>query len=466
MNAGLTAAREALAGQDVWVVGGAVRDRLLGRATDDVDLVAPGNVSELARRLSRGTRASAFALSEEFGAWRVTARDRSWQADLMPLEGETVEDDLGRRDFTVNAMAEPLAGGDVVDPFGGRDDLARRRLRMVTDHTFADDPLRVMRLARLSVALGFDFDDDTRTAARASAPRLPEVPGERAFGELKQILAVDRPDLGVDALDAVDALDHLLPEIAAQRGVEQNRFHHLDVYAHTLEVLMTLARLDEEPELLGAHAEAVSAFLAEPLADDLTRGQALRFGALLHDVAKPATRDETAEGRITFMGHDALGADMSRDALGRLRASQRLREHVAALTRHHLRLGFLVHRRPLSRRDVHAYLRACEPVEVDVTLLSIADRLATRGDNAQAAIAAHLELARDLLGEALRWRSAGPPEPLVRGDELAAELGIGPGPDLGRLLRELEGARFADEIASRQDAIVLARRLSGQPPHE
>src|SRR5205823_2958373 len=122
--------------------------------------------------------------------------------------------------------------------------------------------------------------------------------------------------------------------------------------------------------------------------------------------------------------------------------------HVAALTENHLRVGFLVHERPLSRRAVHNYLRRCEPVEVDVTILSIADRLATRGRRADDAIAAHLDLASELLGEALRWRESGPPAPLLRGDDLAAQLGLRPGPDLGRLLAALEEAQFAGEVAT------------------
>ncbi len=143
----------------------------------------------------------------------------------------------------------------------------------------------------------------------------------------------------------------------------------------------------------------------------MTRGEALRWGALLHDAAKPLTRAvRPADGRVTFIGHDAAGAELARAVLERLRASERLRAHVAALVRHHLRLGFLVHEpQPLSRRTVYAYLRACTPVEVDVTLLSVADRLATRGEHAQESIDAHLRLAGGLLADALRWRAEGPP---------------------------------------------------------
>jgi poly(A) polymerase len=457
LNRALAAARAALPGEPAWVVGGAVRDRLLGRSTDDVDLVAAGDVAPLAQRLAKAKGGVAFPLSETFGAWRVTDRSGAWQVDLMPIEGEAIEHDLARRDFTVNAMAEPLAGGELVDPFGGRADLEARRLRLVSPTAIEDDPLRTMRLARLSIELGLDVEAATRSAAQSNAPRLTDVAAERVFGELKRIVSGPQPYLGIGLLDALGALEVVLPELTGQRGVEQNKYHHLDVYGHSLEVLTKLTELEADPSPLGEHAEAAAAVMAEPLADELTRGQALRFGALLHDAAKPQTRGETTEGRVTFIGHDQAGAELARTALGRLRASERLQAHVAALTRHHLRLGFLVHRAPLSRREVHAYLRACEPVEVDVTLLSVADRLATRGHKADEAIARHLELARELLGEALRWRAEGPPEPLVRGDDLAAALGIERGPELGRLMGELEAAQFAGEIATQEDAVARAR---------
>jgi poly(A) polymerase len=459
VNRALAAARGALAGEPVWVVGGAVRDRLLGRSTDDVDLVAAGDVEPLARRLAKTKGAAAFPLSEAFGAWRVNERSGAWQVDLMPLEGDSLEQDLARRDFTVNAMAEPLDDGELVDPFGGRADLDARRLRRVSPAAIEDDPLRIMRLARLSIELGLDVEATARRSAQENAPRLADVAAERMFGELKRIVSGPAPHLGIALLDALGALEVVLPELTGQRGVEQNKYHHLDVYGHSLEVLVKLTELEADPSPLGEHADAAVAVMAEPLADDLTRGQALRFGALLHDAAKPLTRDETPEGRVTFIGHDRSGAELARAALARLRASERLQSHVAALTRHHLRLGFLVHRTPLSRRDVHAYLRACEPVEVDVTLLSVADRLATRGHKADEAIGRHLELARELLGEALRWRAEGPPEPLVRGDDLAAELGIERGPELGRVLGELEAAQFAGEIGTQEDAVARAREV-------
>ena len=460
MTEPLALARRVLAGQPVWVVGGAPRDRALGRQTNDVDLLVPNDVEEAARALGRAARAATFELSDDFGAWRVVSRAGAWQIDLNPIRGGSLEADLALRDFTINAIAEPLDGGPPVDPLGGLEDLAARRLRAASPHAFADDPLRVLRMARLAVELDLELDPQTLADAQARAAGLARVAPERAFAELKRIVAADTVLRGFALLEDAGAVAVLLPELEALHGVEQTRFHHRDVHGHTLEVLEAVVSLQRDPAaVLGEeHAGAVTALLAEPLADDLTRGDALRLGALLHDVAKPATRGVLPDGRVSFLGHDVQGAQMSRAMLGRLRASERLRAHVAALTRHHLRLGFLVHERPLSRRAVYRYLRECEPVEVDVTLLSVADRLATRGDRAAEATVRHLELARELLGDALRWRANGPPAPLVRGNRLARELGLDAGPQLGRLLDELAEAQYAGEVTTPGEALAHARQ--------
>ena len=359
-----------------------------------------GDVRAAARRVARAADGPMFSLSEEFGAWRVLAKDRSWRIDLNPVHGGSLEADLRLRDLTVNAIAEPLAGGAEIDPTGGRADLQARLLRMAGPSAFTDDPLRVVRLARLALVLGFAIDPDTAAAARAAAPGLAGVAGERLFAELNLLLAADDAPRGIGLLDEVGGLSVVLPEIAALDGVEQNRYHDRDVLGHTLAVLEQAIALERDPApVLGAeHADALRAVLAEPLADGLPRSMGLRWGALLHDAAKPATRVMLEDGQVGgFPGHDVQGAELARDVLTRLKASERLRAHVAALTRHHLRLGFLVHSAPLDAHDLYGYLTTTEPVEVDVTLLSVADRLATRGRKAQEAIARHVELAREVL---------------------------------------------------------------------
>lgn len=498
--------RCALAGRRAWFVGGAVRDRALGRPVADLDVVFDGDPEEAARAIARATReagggVACFALSERFGAWRVVAREHSWQVDVEQLRGGSLEGDLRLRDFTVNAVAEPLDGGVPLDPLAGLEDLRAGRLRLAGPRAFEDDPLRVLRLVRVAVELGLEPESDAIAAARKQAGRLTEVSAERVFVELRRIVASDDALRGIEMLGDLGAADVVLPELWAMRGVEQSRYHHRDVYGHTLEVLERTIALstagagaagdlgrgpirgenggiattgvgfdpwaDPEEndglgvvEMLGEEDRlAVRALLAEPLADGMTRGEALRWAALLHDAAKPATRAVRAwDRRVTFIGHDTLGAELARDVLGRLRASVRLREHVAALVRHHLRLGFLVHEpRPPARGTVFDYLQGCDPVEVDVTLLSVCDRMATRGSKAREAIEAHCVLAREMLVDALRWRRDGPPAPLLRGDELAAELGIALGPRVGELLAELARARYTGEVNTREQAVAFAR---------
>jgi putative nucleotidyltransferase with HDIG domain len=464
-DAALELARTALAGERAWLVGGSLRDRLLGRRTVDFDILLDGDVAAAARRLARRSRAAVFELSQAHGAWRVVGPGQTWQIDLVPLRGGSLEADLALRDFTVNALVEPLSGGERVDPVGGQADLERRRLRMVAPNSFEADPLRVLRLVRLACELEFEIEPATAAAARQAAPALSRVAPERVFAELKRLISGPAALRGVALLDELAITPVVLPELTGLRGVAQNRFHHLDVHGHTLEVLAAVIELERHPAaLVGTeHAEAVARLLREPLADELDRAGALRWGALLHDVAKPATRGVTPEGRVIFPGHDVESARTAARALARLRASARLQAHVAGLARHHLRLGFLVHERPLSRRAIYRYLDACDEVAVDVTLLSLADRVATRGDNAEAAIAKHLELGRSLLGDALRWRAHGRPPPPLHGDALAQALGLTPGPEIGRLLGELTEAQFAGEIETPEQALELARTLAARP---
>jgi poly(A) polymerase len=447
----LDAARAALAGREAWLVGGAVRDHLLGRETDDLDIALEGDPRQAARTIARATGGAAFQLSGAFGAWRVVGPGHSWHVDLVTLRDGDIAADLAARDFTINAMAEPLAGGELRDPHGGRADLEARVVRMVSAGALTEDPLRSLRAVRLVTELDLTLDPATGAAVEANVAAIDQVAPERVFGELKRVVTADRARAGLELMDRFGLLEAVLPELHALKGVEQNVFHHADVYEHTLEVLEAVAQLEASDDEIGA-------LLRQPLGDELTHGGAMRFAALLHDAAKPATRGVTPDGRVTFIGHDAAGADLARAVLRRLRASQRMSDYVAALTRHHLRLGFLVHETPLDRRAIWRYLRATAPYSAEVTIFTIADRLATRGRNADEAIAAHVALAREVLGHALADR---PSEPLIRGDELARELGIPAGPQLGELLAQLEEDRFAGAIATREDAVRRARELAG-----
>jgi len=455
-------ARRALGeGEGCWIAGGAVRDAALGREVLDLDLAVAGDPSAVARAIAREGGGHAFELSAEYATWRAVAADHSWQIDVTALRGETIEADLGERDFTIGAIAVPLGSDRPVDPHGGLADLDRRLLRAVSERSFSSDPLRLLRAARLAADLGLEIDPDSAALARAEAARAAEPAGERQLLELRQLVGGPDPLRGLVLMEDLGLMPEVLPELEALRGVEQGPNHHLDVYGHTLAVLERTLEVEADLERIGGERAAeLEALLAEPLADEMTRGTALRFGALLHDVGKPATRSER-DGYVTFIGHDRDGAELIGRLCRRLRASRELTRHLQGLALHHLRLGFLVHEAPLPPRRVHEYLRATAPVEVDVTLLTVADRLSARGSGpfaTEEAIEGHLALAREMLAAALDWHRRGPPRALLRGDELASELGIEPGPELGELLAELEAAQYAGEISTRDEALEYLRR--------
>lgn len=447
---------------EAWLVGGAVRDALLGTSDTDIDIAVESDPAGAAREVARVLDGVAFELSDEFATWRAADRSGKWQVDVAALRGPGIEQDLGLRDFTVGSLAVPLGGGDLIDPLGGRDDLDRGVIRASGPTSLLDDPLRVMRAARLAAQFGWNIEPSTVELAKAAAPGLGGVAGERILAEFLLLIGSRDPLRGVEGMELTGAMDEVLPEIGAMKGVTQGPNHHLDVHGHTIEVFEGVLRIESDLEaFVGELAPDTSSLLSEPLADGVDRAVGLRLGALFHDSAKPETRTEN-DGFIGFRGHDEAGATRVGEVFGRLRSSRALSRHVADLTRHHLILGFMVHERPLDRRQVYRYLRATSPVSVDVTLLTIADRLAARGAGSVAStemVEAHLDLARTMVAAGLQWHESGPPEVPIAGDELAEELGIAPGPELGRVIEELREDVYVGEVTTAKEAVGKGLQL-------
>lgn len=456
-------------GGPAWFVGGALRDALLGREVRDVDVAVPaGSEREIADRLAASCGGKRFELSAEHATWRVLSADASWHVDIAATRGSGIEEDLLLRDFTVNALALPVAGGAVIDPAGGLADADAGLLRLASPQAFASDPLRLLRAARIATDAGLRIDRETGELARSAARSASEPAGERQFAEIRGIVCGPDPIEGLALLDELELTAVVLPEVDAMRGVVQGSNHHLDVHGHSLAVLERVLELERDPAAIAADEparESLLGFLGQALADDMTRGEALRFGALLHDAGKPGTRREEDGGIVTFRGHDELGSTIVAGFCDRLRTSRRFRRHLQGLALHHLRLGFLIHEMPLTRRRVYDYLRATDEVACDVTVLSAADRLSARGSGPLAddeMIAAHLSLVREMIPDALDWASSGPPESPLDGNEVAAAAGIDDGPSIGRVLEGLRAAAFAGEVSGREEAAELARQIAAE----
>lgn len=441
---------------ELWLVGGAVRDVLLDRPLADWDLVTTGDAERTARNYAKAIGAPVFPLSERHGAWRVIGDEHEVDITGAP-DGITA--DLLRRDLTINAIAVRVVDGETLAVPGALDDLDERVLRAVGDSSFRDDPLRLLRLVRLSIELDLVVAPETAALAQRDAELAAEPAGERQRAELERILLSRDPVDGFRFLDELGLLGVVLPEVKALAAVEQNRYHHLDVLDHTLQVLDAATDLIEQPEFaFGAVAPAVAAALSEPLDADVDVALAVRWGALLHDIAKPYTRAEFENGHVGFPGHAQQGAELATAILGRLRYSAAMQKCVALLVREHLRLGFLVPDGELDARSVHRYRVATEPWAIASVVVSLADRWSTRGTRArQRWIRRHEQLAMEM-AQAL---SAPVPAPLIRGDTLATALGCETGPTIGVLLAQIAEEQAAGSITNEAEAIAFAR---AQPP--
>jgi tRNA nucleotidyltransferase/poly(A) polymerase len=433
-----------------WLVGGSVRDLLLGRPVTDIDLAVPGDPGVAARKLARERGGAPFPLSERHGAWRVVREGLT--VDVAACRGGSIEADLAQRDFTVNAIAMPIAGGDPVDPHGGRADLDRETLRLVSDQVFDDDPLRLLRLARIAHELRFQVDAHARARARERAHLADRPSGERIYMEMRRLILLDDPAGGLRLLDGLGALDVVLPEIDPTHGVEQSAFHHLDVYEHTLQVLDTAADVAAHPgHYLPRQAAEFAAELAQLVGDELDAAGALRLSAVFHDIRKPQTRAVTGDGRISFMGHDVQGADAAEQVLRRWKASSAVIRFCRLLVSEHLRLGFMIRERPLDRRLAYQYLCATSPWPLTSMVLSLADRLATRGRMVrQRHMRRHAETAAEL-ADLLIDLTRNPPAPLLRGDEIAGLTGA-EGPRIGELVEALAEEQAAGAVSTRPEA--------------
>lgn len=504
-----------------WLVGGALRDLLLGRPGDDLDLAVDGPAPVLARQLADATGGAWVLLDEPTQAARVVwsrpSPDASapLQLDLVRLRAPTIEADLRLRDFTINALALPLealpatstgaaltiAPAQVLDPTGGLEDLLQRRvLRMTGPRAFSDDPLRTLRAIRLAVQLDLSIDAATRAALEQHAAQIVGVAQERVRDELLKLLRLPHVAPWLAYMDQVGLLTTIIPELEPARGCTQPSQHVLPVFEHLLEAVAAWEWIADQlagrspavsdaaaplalPAAVRAHPDlrltlpdgaALLARMREPLAAGVERGAIFKLAVLLHDVGKPATRAVRA-GRITFYEHQRIGAELVRGLAQRLRLGREAGSYLALVVREHMRPGQLRALGPhLTRRALFRLLRDLGAAFPDLLLHSLADHLAARGHLlARADWEQHVAWTAALLREDWRHhtRAAARQTRLVSGHDLITTLGIAPGPQIGRLLELIEEAHFAGEVRTRAEALALAQRLraaedgGGSPPH-
>ncbi len=460
-----------------YLVGGYVRDRLLGRESHDFDFAVEGNAARLARAVAGWLGGAFVLLDAEHDTARVVTRDEGGQrlfVDFARLRGDDIEADLALRDFTANAMAVDLAEGRLLDPCGGQADLRAGLLRAVSDASFGDDPLRTWRAVRLAAALGLRIEPHTEALIRRDAHLITVVSAERVRDELGAILSLPGTAASLRTLDDLGLLAPVIPEIEPMRGLYQSAPHHQPVLAHSLTTVQAVEDVvaamttppphDEPLALLSARLAPISpalrAHLAQPTADGRRRLAVLKLLALLHDVGKPATLTIGDDGRTHFYGHEGHGARMVGTVLRRLRFSSDEVALARTVVANHMRLTHLAESGGPTRRAVYRFFRDTGPAGVETLLLSLADHLATYGphlipDRWQRRV----ETAAAMLVD--YWQRPAEviaPPRLISGHDLMAHFGLEPGPRLGELLEAVREAQAEGTVNTAEEALAFVAR--------
>jgi len=480
--------------REAYLVGGSVRDILLGEACVDWDIVTDGAAPGLARGLADRLGGHYAHLHDKASRVVVKGEEQEIVFDVAPFKGSSLEEDLRLRDFTVNGMAAPLDEAvryfemrndgaqlmplHVIDPLHAAADVKARCLRAVDGGVFRDDPLRLLRAVRLRMRYGLHVDGWTEGLMRRDAALLARAAAQRVHDELYAILKPDGAGEWLRYMDELGLLTVLMPEFVAARGMRQPGPHFWDVLEHSVESVGALERLarmlkegrdDAGDYEVERHVGQVSIDLAdirELLQEaqeqgvfrlgDLTAPR-MKLAALLHDVGKPVTYIVDKDGGVHFYHHQQAGVPLAQQVMRRLGVSTQDRRLVELVTAHHMRPGQLAQADVVTPRAIRRFFVDLGPAGIAVALFSLADHLATLGPQPLTdAWEQHVAVVRLLLVRYIRERESILPPRLVSAEELMRRLKLEPGPQVGQLLDQIAEAQAEGMVRSKEEALWWA----------
>jgi poly(A) polymerase len=490
-----------------YIVGGFIRDWLLERKTNDIDIAVSGDGIPIARKVAEEIGGKFVLLDDVNHVARVVvSEDRKtrgttqhqeshgaeWHFDFSPFTGD-IESDLARRDFTINAMALELSQFvtastatkrssresatppaekrlllKLIDPFSGKEDLRDKIVRAVSEQIFEADAARLLRAVRLAAELDFTIEPDTESLICRYSRAITEVPGERIREELLRLLTLPQAAYYLRYLDTLGLLLALIPELADSKGVEQPTVHFWDVFDHSLQTVAAIEFLIGESEWEYSNdamlstvpwSDMIDRHLSQEVSGGSNHKVLLKLAGLFHDIAKPMTKSIDDTGRARFLGHTKQGAAMTADILERLRFSNREIRLVESLVYHHLRPVQMANEEFPTQRAIYRYFRDAGEAGIDILFLALADYLATRGPLvSMEEWKKHCQLINYILAEHDKQQAKILPVKLIDGHDIMDTFGLAPGPLVGELLAVVNEAHASGELSTREEALALVRR--------
>ncbi len=475
--------------QPIYLVGGALRDHLLGRKIKDLDFALVGDTGIVSRAVKRALAAQVFILDDTRQTARVIHRTEDGEIihlDFVKFTGETLVEDLENRDFSINALAVDLSRLDfLVDPLGGWDDLKQKILRVCSEHAMQDDPLRVLRGIRLVLKYDLTIDVHTTDLMVDAAPDIKRISGERVRDELINILALGKPRWAFQLFDRIGCIEPVFPELAMLKQVPAVAPHVHDLWEHTLNVaeylnLLMDAILSNSPDLLQQlpFFEALESRIWEfndklrdhflqDIQPERSRKSLLLLAALYHDAGKPTALQEAADRRLHFYGHAKQGLSAISSRAIALALSNREVELLAGVVGNHMRVHELAANSELpSAKSIYRFFQDCGDYGIDICLLSLADMLATFEETlATDRWTKELDVVRMLMNAYWHHEAEiiNPPK-LMSGDDLQTEFNLTPGPIFKEILDALHEEQAAGIVLTRAEALDWVRQYLDRIP--
>jgi len=483
----LTKVRHILARENVnsYLVGGYIRDALLGRPTRDIDIAVDASAPRVARQVATALKAKYVPLDEANEIARVVFLDDQisetiWYVDFSTIRTD-IEEDLSHRDFTINAISvdlKELQEGPtthLIDPLHGKRDLEKGLIKAVSRTAFQEDPARLMRAVRSAAEYGFTIEKHTEALIRSNSQLISQVAAERVREEFCRLLAIENAAPYLYYLDRLGLLTAIIPELDATKGVEQPIEHYWDVFQHSIETVAAFERIIQtgdrgrgDPDLSHLpHIPGLQHYFTETVSSSVDRAVLGKIAALLHDIAKPQTKSVEPSGRTRFLGHTKEGAEMAKIILQRLRFSTKETKMVQIMVESHLRLWQMGGDGRATKRAIYRFFRDTSDASIDVIVLTLADFLAAQGPDLDLKEwKQHCDTMQYIWSEHEKEESRVAPPKLIDGHDLINVFDLQPGPRIGQLLENMREAQGVGEITTREEALAFVRRQLGQIHNE
>lgn len=436
---------------EIYLVGGTVRDFYLGEKNFDKDIVVDKkDAKKFAQDLAKSIDATFIELDDENKIYRLVLKDKKNYIDIASPPGKTIEEDLKRRDLTINSVALNLRTFEILDVTGGMTDLKAKKIRHISEQNFIDDPLRLLRVFRFQATLGFSLDKDLIQTIKKHAPEIAKPSVERVNYELLKMFSGKNSVKALKAMDRTGILKEVLPIADELKKVPPNLHHHLNLFMHSIETVKQIQQIYEKSN------KEVKNHLENTDFGGATRLAHLKLAGFLHDIGKPVTWTiEEETGRHRFIKHDDIGSKMGVNVLKQKKFSKKQIDYVSKMIKYHIYPSHIVTNPEANEKSYMRFVRKMEDESIDVIILAMADRLSARGveitediveqniGNLQALLDFYLNIKEDLK----------PLPKLLSGEEIMQILKLQPSPKLGKIINSLKEAQLSGDVNTKEEAL-------------